>query len=971
MNGFTNLESFLKSYTIKSDEDKPITHTEFGKFAKRKFSIEDDVYEQFIKLYYDHIIKLNKNHNLIERQLCYKNENTGPLLLDVDLQFSIEHSSRQYNQEHYETVIDIVLNLFYEMFEMDDDNTFLVAVQEKPAPRSIQKPNNTNIVKDGFHIMFCIRMKSAHHKYIRTKLIEVLSHSESWSSLPLINSLEDVFDPAISNGTNGWLAPLSQKADDKNCYDVSQAYNINYNTTAGKWNKISTLDNNNKSAFYAQNYKKLFIRNKSLPEFELETELFSQEINKIIYRSPKEKQITVRNFAPGGDEYYQISINVIREIRSKEDMDNVKNMFIDNLPEKHYVLKEAFDYCMTLPESYYGTGSYNKWIKVGFALRNTSYYLLIAWIVFSSQSSSFDFAIDISNICELWQKFSTNPESGVTKLSLMYWSKTESPDAFNKIHQNSVDFYIEESISHISLNHLNAKNKVKTAPCDYDIAKVVYQLKKGHYVSCGIKSNSWYIFNGSCWSKNDSGTTLRNTLSTEVRMLYANKSKKLLEKALQIKTPEGDTDTENEEYLILKGKADILFNIATRLGQTQDKDKIMRECRELFYDSEFERKLDQNRYLLCFKNGVIDFKEKRFRRGYPEDYLSKCTRTDYIKLDRNKNSEIIKEIEDYFIKNFPIPELCEYMWNHLASILIGDTAKTQCLHYYTGIGQNGKSMLVKFFQMILGDYATELDVSFFVNERPSRGKATPELLSLVGARFAITAEPSQGEKLNEGPMKQLTSGTDKITYRGLFQDQESFIPQVHSVIMANEYLPVKSRDHGTWRRIRVVKFLSLFVDHPKTDDPDKPYQFKREENFDEKFKLWAPVFMALLIEIAYKNQGSLPICPIVEEYSNEYRRGQDFIASFIDQKIVPGDPTDKLRKTHISREFAEWYEDTYGSVIKGKNQELFASIEKKYGKPKSNGWAGLKLIRETQEINETQSFSTVITDSESESILSR
>ena len=30
---------------------------------------------------------------------------------------------------------------------------------------------------------------------------------------------------------------------------------------------------------------------------------------------------------------------------------------------------------------------------------------------------------------------------------------------------------------------------------------------------------------------------------------------------------------------------------------------------------------------------------------------------------------------------FPEPELCEYVWNHLASCLIGDTALNQCLHY--------------------------------------------------------------------------------------------------------------------------------------------------------------------------------------------------------------------------------------------------------------------------------------------------
>ena len=37
-----------------------------------------------------------------------------------------------------------------------------------------------------------------------------------------------------------------------------------------------------------------------------------------------------------------------------------------------YELKETHDFAMILPESYYGEGSYNKWIRVGWALRNTN-----------------------------------------------------------------------------------------------------------------------------------------------------------------------------------------------------------------------------------------------------------------------------------------------------------------------------------------------------------------------------------------------------------------------------------------------------------------------------------------------------------------------------------------------------------------------------------------------------------------------
>lgn len=971
-----NLESFLLTCTLSKESKDEITHTEFGQYTKRTLSIPLDKYETFMKLYYRDVIKSKRHHHLIERQLSHKQKGPGPLLLDIDLQFLGDCVSRQYTPKHIEDVVDLVLHLLSEIFEIDDDVSFLVVVQEKPSPRIVTKPNSTTFVKDGIHLMFCISMDGVYHQYIRSKLIETIQHMGNWQGMPIINTngWEDVFDSAISNGTNGWLAPYSKKPDDVQPYEITMAFNVNFNSDVNVWNKIQVGNNTSSTvdldAFYAQNYKKLFIRNPQLPTLSLEKESITAEMN--FYRhqltKPSSPAATAQRTGvggDGGDEIYQLSVNTIRQIKNRDELEACKNIFLDNIPPHKHDLRESFEFTMTLPVAYYGPGSYSKWIKVGFALRNTNIYLLIAWVVFSAQSATFDFSQDIAVICDHWMKFIHHPESGVTKLSLMYWSKHESPEKYQAVHENTVDFYLDQSFEHLSVDQLN---KTKGGSCDYDIATVVFHLKKGSFMACGIKSNSWYSFNGSYWLRDDSGTSLRNILSTEVRGLYLSKSKKLLDKANQIRLPDGDVDVENPDYLILKARTNVLIAIATRLGNTKDKDFIMRECRELFYDKDFEKKLDLNRYLMCFKNGVIDFKEKRFRKGYPEDYLSKCTQIDYEPTNLSKHAQIMEDIEEYFRKNFPIPELCQYMWNHLASILIGDTAKTQCLHYYTGIGQNGKSILVKLIQMILGDYATELDVSFFVNDRPGRGKATPELLCLVGSRFAITAEPSQGEKLNEGPMKQLTSGTDKITYRGLFKDQESFIPQIHSVIMANHYLPVKSRDHGTWRRIRVIKFLSLFVDNPVHDNPERPFQFKKEESFEDKFKIWAPVFMSMLIEKAYINQGSLPICKIVEEYSNEYRKGQDFIAEFIQDNLMPGEPTDRLRKTQVNIIFNQWYQDTYVAKMTGKNQELHDAIDKVYGPHKANGgWSGVQIKRDVKNLKNPSDSET---DQDCTSILS-
>ena len=52
---------------------------------------------------------------------------------------------------------------------------------------------------------------------------------------------------------------------------------------------------------------------------------------------------------------------------------------------------------------------------------------------------------------------------------------------------------------------------------------------------------------------------------------------------------------------------------------------------------------------------------------------------------------------------FPMKELNNYMWEHLASALIG-TNENQTFNIYTGCGCNGKTKLVELMEMVLGNY---------------------------------------------------------------------------------------------------------------------------------------------------------------------------------------------------------------------------------------------------------------------------
>jgi phage/plasmid-associated DNA primase len=164
---------------------------------------------------------------------------------------------------------------------------------------------------------------------------------------------------------------------------------------------------------------------------------------------------------------------------------------------------------------------------------------------------------------------------------------------------------------------------------------------------------------------------------------------------------------------------------------------------------------------------------------------------------------------------------------------------------YVGIGQNGKSVLVNLMEHVLGDYKGDVPLTLLTQPRTKVGGLSPELVQLKGVRYAVIQEPSKGDRINEGIMKQLTGG-DPIQARSPYMLKTlTFVPQFKLVVCSNEFMVIRSQDHGTWRRIRVVDFEALFTENPRQGDESKPYQYILDKGIKEKFHSWREVFASL------------------------------------------------------------------------------------------------------------------------------
>ena len=467
----------------------------------------------------------------------------------------------------------------------------------------------------------------------------------------------------------------------------------------------------------------------------------------------------------------------------------------------------------------------------------------------------------------------------------MYWVKNDVPAEYDKIRKTTIDHFIDET--------LKTPN-----PTDYDLAAVLHAMFKDKFVCASIKHNIWYEYIGHKWEEIDSGSTLRACLSKAMHQVYV----------LRISACVNSIAMDDKDQVQRK-QTHKLLEITTKLKMKAQKDNIMREAKELFYDKEFTTSVDTNTYLLCFNNGIVDFKEKVFRDGRPEDYITKSTQIDYIPLS-SASADIVCEINEFISQLFPVPELREYMMQHLASCLIG-TNSNQTFNIYTGKGRNGKSKLTDLMTKALGEYKGTVPITLVTQKRNSIGGTSSEIAQLEGVRYAVMQEPSKGDKINEGIMKEITGG-DPIQGRALFKDTVTFKPQFKLVVCTNTLFEIDSNDEGTWRRIRVCDFKSKFTENPVDDDEDNPYQFKVNKNIDEKFDTWKEVWMAMLVDKAYETGGDVSDCEMVLEPSNKYRISQDYLAKFDKEKIMRS-PGCKLRKTELLHQFKEWYKNEFGT----------------------------------------------------------
>jgi P4 family phage/plasmid primase-like protien len=516
-----------------------------------------------------------------------------------------------------------------------------------------------------------------------------------------------------------------------------------------------------------------------------------------------------------------------------------------------------------------------------------------------------------------------------TIATLRHLAKKDNPTQYNQFIKDKIQNKIKDSLD-------GAHN---------DIAKVLEEEYGNEFVCASITNKIWYQFKDHIWQEMEEGNFLREKISDDNGLI-----EKYREQMREcVNNLGGDDKAEKAMYEArMKQVAKIIGN----LKSAPFKNNVMKEAMEVFYKREFKQKLDQNKNLIAFKNGVYDLNENKFRDGLPEDYISKCLPIDY-KTYQDTDAEV-ENVVEFLQKVFPDTSIRNYFLDTYSDIFVGGNTQKK-VYLWTGEGDNGKSITQAFFDRMLGELAIKFNTQYFTGKKVSTGSANPELSRAAPpVRHVTMEEPDADETLNIGELKKL-SGGDTYWARDLFEKGKStreVKPMFTLTFICNKLPKLKYSDKATWNRLRVIPFESTFVEPgqpcPKTfEEQLLEKKFPMDKQFDSKIQGMVGAFAWYLLE--WRKKVTIRVEPEkVKEATAVYRRQNDIYRQFIEENITE-DKNAYIALAEIYAHFKEWYKEGWSNMTVPIKNEVKEYFERLWGDTeKGYRWRGYR-IRTLQE----------------------
>jgi P4 family phage/plasmid primase-like protien len=563
------------------------------------------------------------------------------------------------------------------------------------------------------------------------------------------------------------------------------------------------------------------------------------------------------------------------------------------------------------------TESYHDWIRNGLVCFNEGLPLSV-WESISSKSSKY-----IPGECKKkWDSFSSVCDRKVTQASWWKWLKENKPERYSELRPERTDVIaLLETVNHNDI----AKYFYNLHPTSY-----VYNTALGWY-SLG-EHNRWEHANKGIPSslKRHLADTMQD-LTRDAKIAQTAKHKRNMEAAKG-----GQED--KAELTDHQAKMRNIISAYKLFGSSEFCNGVISFLPSYYNDEELINKMDMNRNVFAFTDGLYDIEEGTFRPIRPEDWVS--TNTGYP-IPKSSNPVIRSELSTLMWNIFEDSDVTEYMWNVLASALLG-TNRWEELYIFTGSGGNGKGVLGELLKTAFGSYFISQDVALFTKPRERADQPIPALVEARPCRLFITTEPEADDKLQCGLLKKL-SGGDQVEARTLHSAIIiKYVPQFTVIIQVNTIPRLNKIDGGIQRRLRIIHFPFQFVasptlPHHRLGDPDVK---------DRKCKsvIWRDEIILMLIErlqVIRKWKSLVPpekVKGITNGYLDEQNPLKEWI---IENFIITHWEGDIISASEMRNDYLASHPGATLSAVKFKELMGYNGVDVKHTK-QGNAFYGIK-----------------------------
>jgi putative DNA primase/helicase len=308
--------------------------------------------------------------------------------------------------------------------------------------------------------------------------------------------------------------------------------------------------------------------------------------------------------------------------------------------------------------------------------------------------------------------------------------------------------------------------------------------------------------------------------------------------------------------------------------------------------------LDADPDLINTPGGVVDPRTLETRPHDPALLMTRMTSGSYRPGYRHPDWEQAQEA-------LP-PEDRAWFQTRAGQAMTGHRTPDGRLPVLQGSGENGKSLMTTDGAVpALGDYASMASAKLF-----KAGEHSEEMASLRGRRLVVAEELAEGRSIDVSALKRVQD-VGLVTARHVYGRNMSFRAS-HSLFTTTNYLPVVNEvDHGTWRRLVLLRFPYTFrkahepLEAPNDRRGDETLKARIERN--ETGQHDAIVTWAIEGAHSWYVNGPLALAPTarIEADTLAWRMEADRILGYWDERLIP-DRDAMVVTTEMRDDFNAW-----------------------------------------------------------------